>query len=81
MQSRVCVITIGNCPKEKSRTLVAHLFGVSYHSPLAAASGTVITLIGLAESLHHRHQNTLDSAKNIQKKETYFHFTLLKGCI
>lgn len=71
MQCRVCVITIGKCPKEKSRTSVAHLFGVSYHSPPAAASGTVIMLIGLAESLHHHHQNTLDSAKNIQKKKKH----------
>lgn len=79
MQCRVCVITIGKCPKEKSRTSVAHLFGVSYHSPPAAASGTVIMLIGLEESLHHHHQNTLDSAKNIQKKKNIFPLHLAQG--
>lgn len=71
-----------NALKRKARPQVTHVFGVSYHSPLAAVSGTAIMSVGLVENLHHHHQNTLGSAKkHIQKKkDRYFSFTLHKGC-
>lgn len=82
VQSEVFITTTGKCPKQKSRAPVTYFFVVSYHSLLAAASGTVIMSVGLVENLHHCHQNTLGSAKkHIQKKQRrYFNFTLHKGC-
>lgn len=81
VEPRLCVITTGKCPPQQSGIPAAPLFVVSYHSPPAAASGTVIMSIGLVKSWHHRHQNTLGSAKNmLGKKPTYFNLPLHKQC-